>query len=157
MDPHPQLPLRLPDLSPEMRLFLAAVREDEIDNLKMVASLDEDERQALQFIIKNFKTADLAVINDSLESLRTMKCFGRFGMWLMGMIIAFTSVVGAIKILFMSGSGPKWRGWQQQVPRSWPPSYLRDLLGEVKPQSGGQYQGCQNTHSKNRSEKKPFE
>jgi hypothetical protein len=88
-----------------MRLFLAAVREDAIDNLKMVASLDEDERQALQFIIKNFKTADLAVINDSLESLRTMKRFGRFGMWLMGMIIAFTSVVGAIKILFMWGVG----------------------------------------------------
>src|SRR6185436_17968217 len=65
MDPNPQLPQRLPDLSSEMRLFLAAVREDEIDNLKLVASLDEDGRQALQFMLKNFKKDDLAVINDS--------------------------------------------------------------------------------------------
>ncbi len=67
MDPNPQLPQRLPDLSSEMRLFLAAVREDEIDNLKLVASLDEDERQALQFMLKNFKKNDLAVINVSLD------------------------------------------------------------------------------------------
>lgn len=67
MDPNPQLPQRLPDLSSEMRLFLAAVREDEIDNLKLVASLDEDGRQALQFMLKNFKKDDLAVINDSLD------------------------------------------------------------------------------------------
>ncbi|MDQ0558672.1 hypothetical protein QO004_000447 [Rhizobium mesoamericanum] len=45
--------------------------------------------------------------SDSLENLRTMKRFGRSGMWLMGMIIAFTSVVGAVKIFFMSGSAPK--------------------------------------------------
>ncbi|WP_431322217.1 hypothetical protein [Rhizobium sp. YTU87027] len=107
MDPNPQLSQRLPDLSTEMRLFLAAVRDDEIDNLKLVASLDEEERQALQFMLKNFKKDDLAVINDSLENLRTMKRFGRFGMYLMGLIIAFTSAVGAVKIFFMSGSAPK--------------------------------------------------
>jgi len=36
-----------------------------------------------------------------------MKRFGKFGMWPMGVIIAVTSAVGAVKIFFMSGSGPK--------------------------------------------------
>ncbi|CDM60415.1 putative membrane protein (plasmid) [Rhizobium favelukesii] len=46
-------------------------------------------RQALQFMLK--KKDSLVVINDNLEILLTVK---RFGMWLMGLIIAVTSAVG---------------------------------------------------------------
>jgi hypothetical protein len=106
MESNPSLPHRLPDLSETMRLFLAGVRDTEIPNLEMLANLDATEREKLEFVVKRFTMEDLKIINESLENLRTMKRFGRFGMWLMGAVIAGASAAAAFKALFLTG-GPK--------------------------------------------------
>lgn len=103
MEQNPQLPQRLPDLSDKMRLFLAGVRDSEIPNLELLANLDEKERDKLDFLIKRFTKSDLEVITDSLENLRTMKRFGRFGMWFFGFIVAGAGAAAAVKVFFTSG------------------------------------------------------
>lgn len=103
MEPNPTLPQRLPDLSDKMRLFLAGVRDSEITSLELVANLDQSERDKLDFLLKRFTKADLEVIIDSLENLRTMKRFGRFGMWFFGFIVAGAGAAAAVKVFFTSG------------------------------------------------------
>lgn len=87
-----------------MRMFLAGVRDTEIPNLELLANLEDEERQRLSYVLKRFTLQDLEVINESLENLRTMKRFGRFGMWVMGAIIAGAGVAAALKALFFVGS-----------------------------------------------------
>ncbi len=105
MDENPPLPHRLPDLSEPMRRFLAGVRDSEIPNLEAVANLDAEERERLDFVLKRFTKDDLLVINESLESLRTIKRFGRFGMWLAGFIVAGAGAAAAMKVFFSTGTG----------------------------------------------------
>lgn len=106
MDPNAPVPSALVELSPEVRRFLMGVRDSEIPNLELLANLDRDEREKLDFVIKRFTIQDLEVINESLENLRTMKRFGRFGMWVMGAVIAGAGAAAAFKALFVVG-GPK--------------------------------------------------
>ena len=93
----------MPDLSEAMRRFLGSVREDEIENLRMLATLRKDEREALTFVLTNFTMEDLEVISGSLENLRALKRFGRFGLWLAGFIIAGASAAAIIKVFFVPG------------------------------------------------------
>lgn len=104
MDSNAPLPHKLPDLSEEMRRFLAGVREDEIQNLKVLVELDSDERAALAFLVRRFSLDDLTVLIDSLENLRVMKRFGRFGMWFFAAIIAGAGAAAGIKALFSLGA-----------------------------------------------------
>lgn len=104
MEQNPQLPQRLPDLSDKMRLFLAGVRDSEITSLELIANLDQSERDKLDFLVKRFTKADLEVIIDSLENLRTMRRFGRFGMWFFGFIVAGAGAAAAVKVFFTSGA-----------------------------------------------------
>lgn len=104
MEHNPTLPTRLPDLSESMRKFLAGVRDNEIPNLEMVANLDHEERSNLEFLLKRFTKADLETITDSLESLRTMKRFGRFGLWFFGFIVAGAGAAAAMKVFFTTGA-----------------------------------------------------
>lgn len=92
------------DLSDPMRRFLAGVRDDEIPNLKVIAELDEEQRAKLLTLMHRFSRDDLNVLVDSLENLRVMKRFGRFGMWFFGAIIAGAGAAAAIKGLFSLGS-----------------------------------------------------
>ncbi len=104
MEHNPPLPQRLPDLSDKMRLFLAGVRDSEIANLEQIANLDQEEREKLDYLIKRFTKSDLEVITDSLENLRTMKRFGRFGMWFFGFIVAGAGAAAAVKVFFTAGA-----------------------------------------------------
>ncbi len=104
MEQNPALPKRLPDLSPRMRLFLAGVRDSEIANLEQIANLDQEEREKFDYLIKRFTKADFETMSDSLENLRTMKRFGRFGMWFFGFIVAGAGAAAAVKVFFTAGA-----------------------------------------------------
>jgi len=97
MDPNPIMPQRLPDLSDKMRLFLAAVRDDEIENLRFVVRMRDDERDRLEYVIQNFTKDDLETLSDNFENFRSMKRFGRFGLWLFGFIVAGASAAGVVR------------------------------------------------------------
>lgn len=104
MDTPAALPNKLPDLSDDMRRFLGGVRDDEIPNLKLVAELRSEEREALTFVVTKFSKDDLETIIESMENLRAIKRFGRFGMWIAGAIVAGASVAAAFKVFFVGGS-----------------------------------------------------
>ncbi len=91
MRPVERPPEQLRELPESTREFLAAMRPDEL--------------KRLQFVIEEFSKDDLEVIRDSLENLRAMKRFGRFGLWLFGFMVAGASAAAVIKTYF--GGGPK--------------------------------------------------
>lgn len=106
MEIDPKLPERLPDLPEALRLFLAGIREQEIENLRMLALMRPDERARLKYLVETFTDEDLEIINANLENLRAMKRFGKFGLWLFGFIVAGASAAALIKTFF-SGASPK--------------------------------------------------
>lgn len=99
-------PAKMIELPEKVRKFLAGLRDDELENLRRVATLRPEERDRLMYVADNFTQGDLEVISDNLENLRSMKRFGRFGLWLAGFIIAGASAAGVIKTFFTPG-GPK--------------------------------------------------
>lgn len=97
MNRDPAIPQKLPDLSVEMRKFLAGVRDDEIPNLRLLVEMREDEREALTFVTTRFTIPDLKTLYDGLEGLRTIKRFGVFGVWVAAAIAAGAVAAGVIK------------------------------------------------------------
>lgn len=106
MEENPRLPTRMPDLPEPIRLFLAGIRDEELENLRLMATLRPDERAKLRYMVNHFTMDDLEVIGDHLENLRSMKRFGRFGLWLFGFVVAGAGAAGVIKTFFTPG-GPK--------------------------------------------------
>ena len=102
MDPNPVMPQSIRDLSPSMQLFLSGVRDDEIDNLKILVDMRPEERESFEYLIK-FKKEDLMTINDSLENLRALKRFGKLGMLVGGAIVLGGSVAAALRLYFWPG------------------------------------------------------
>ncbi|MDE1158463.1 MAG: hypothetical protein PW791_09320 [Neorhizobium sp.] len=98
MIPNPDIPQRMPDLPEETRRFLASVRPEELPNLELWVTMREDERKAMEYIVKNFSKEDFEIINESLENLRTMKRAGKFAFWLFGFIGA-----GAAAAVYVKG------------------------------------------------------
>lgn len=90
MDHVERTPEKMVELPAPTREFLAAMRPDELERLK--------------YIVEEFSQEDLIVISDSLENLRTMKRFGRFGMWFFGFVIAGAGAAGVVKTFFFGGT-----------------------------------------------------
>lgn len=106
MDPNPRMPQRLPDLSDKLRLLLAGMREEEIENFRTLVTMRSEEKDSLVYLAREFSKEELAVIKANLENLRTMKRFGKFGLWLFGFIVAGAGAAGIVKTFLFSG-GPK--------------------------------------------------
>ncbi|QYA03895.1 hypothetical protein [Rhizobium sp. B21/90] len=106
MNRDPAIPTKLPDLSVEMRKFLAGVRDDEIPNLRIVVELREDEIKRFVFLTTQFTIEDLQTMSDSLENLRTIKRFGKFGAWFAGFVAAGAAAAAIVKGWLWTG-GPK--------------------------------------------------
>lgn len=104
MERNPEIPQRLPDLSEEMRKFLAGVRDDEIENLRVIAEMREDERRRMVFMTTEFTLDEMKVLKDNLENLRSIRRFGRFGLWMFGFISAGAGAAAAVKIFFVTGA-----------------------------------------------------
>lgn len=103
MNRNPEIPNKLPDLSIEMRRFLAGVRDDEIPRLRMIVEAREEESDRLKFLMTEFTIADLQTMSDSLENLRTIKRFGRFGAWFAGFVAAGAAAAAIIKGWLLAG------------------------------------------------------
>jgi hypothetical protein len=105
MDNNAPLPNRLNELPAATRMFWASVRSEELENLKRIATLRADEMSTLMYIIEAFNTEDLQVIEQNLENMRTIKRFGKFGLWMFGFIVAGAAAAALIKGFFSVGTG----------------------------------------------------
>lgn len=104
MDESVQLPYKLAELPESNRLFWAQLRTEELENLKKVATLRPDEMATLLYVIEAFNKDDLEVIEQNLENLRTIKRFGKFGLWMFGFIVAGAGAAAIIKSFFTVGN-----------------------------------------------------
>lgn len=93
MDPVARAPEQLRELPEHVRLFFAGIRPDELARLK--------------FIVEEFQVEDLQTLSESFENLRSMKRFGRFGMWFFGFIAAGAAAAAAVQVFFGGGGGGK--------------------------------------------------
>lgn len=92
MDENAKPAERMPDVPEDMRAVLSGIRPPEVLKLK--------------FVLEEFDIEDLKTVRDSLETLRSVRRFGRFGMWMFGFIAAGASAAAATKI-FLSWGAPK--------------------------------------------------
>lgn len=104
MDENARLPHKLNELPEATRLFWASVRAEELDNLRKVATLRPDEMATLLYVIEAFNKEDLEVIEQNLENLRTIKRFGKFGLWMFGFIVAGAAAAALLKGWFTVGN-----------------------------------------------------
>jgi hypothetical protein len=77
------IPQKLPDLSEETRRFLAGIRPEELVNLEMWVTMREEEREAMQYMVKKFSKEDFKTLNENVENFRAMKRVGVFSFWLL--------------------------------------------------------------------------
>jgi len=103
MNRDPAIPTKLPDLSVEMRKFLAGVRDDEIGNLRLLVEMRDDELKRFTFLTTKFTIEDLQTMSDSMENLRTIKRFGKFGLWFAGFIAAGAAAAAVVKTWLWAG------------------------------------------------------
>lgn len=89
MDERAKPAQRMPDVPEDMRALLAGIRPDEVKKLR--------------FLIEQYDIEDLMTVRDSLETLRSVRRFGRFGMWMFGFVAAGASAAAATKIFFSWG------------------------------------------------------
>lgn len=86
MEKDKPVPTALIDIPEATREFLGGMRPEELQRLK--------------YLVEEFSAEDLVVIAESLENLRAMKRFGRFGLWVFGFIVAGAGAAGAVKVFF---------------------------------------------------------
>ena len=106
MEQNAQTPDKLIELSPAMRKYLASVKDSEIENLNVLTELREEERATLMYLLRKFSKEDLEVIQESVDSLRSMKRFGKFGLWLFGFVVAGASAAIVVQGFFNKLGGP---------------------------------------------------
>ena len=104
MDENAKLPFRLSELPEKTRMFWASIRPEELDNLKKIATLRPDEMATMLYVIEAFNKEDLEVIEQNLENLRTIKRFGKFGLWMFGFVVAGAAAAALLRGWFTVGS-----------------------------------------------------
>lgn len=76
-------PQRLTELPEATRKFLAGMRPEELARLR--------------YLVEEFDTEDLQVINENLENMRVMKRIGRWGLGLAGAVAVIAGAITAVK------------------------------------------------------------
>ena len=78
-------------------MVMVAIRPEDLKNFELFMRLREDEREAMEYFLKNFSLSELEVLNDSLENLRVMKRAGHFAFWVVGFIGAGMAAAAYVK------------------------------------------------------------